>query len=95
MEGILSPKQEDRLKGLIGIRDCTRTLIQLQHDDTKEYDIEVQQSLLNALYDGFVAKHGRMCAASEGRKEHEPMEEITIKFGRGLVGEPFTRKGTA
>ena len=64
MEGILSPKQEDRLKGLIGIRDCTRTLIQQQHDDTKEYDIEVQQSLLNALYDGFVAKHGRMCAAS-------------------------------
>ncbi len=60
MEGILSPKQEDRLKGLIGIRDCTRTLIQLQLDDAKEYDIEVQQSLLNALYDGFVAKHGRI-----------------------------------
>ncbi len=50
----------NRIKGLIGIRDCVRTLIEYQTDDWPAEDIKAQQEKLNSLYDAFVDKYGRI-----------------------------------
>ena len=50
----------NRIKGLIGIRDCVRTLIEYQTEDWPAEDIKVEQQKLNALYDAFAAKYGRI-----------------------------------
>jgi len=50
----------NRIKGLIGIRDCVRTLIEYQTDDWPNEDIQAEQKRLNALYDAFVEKYGRI-----------------------------------
>ncbi len=50
----------NRIKGLIGIRDCVRTLIDYQTEDWPAEDIQAQQRKLNALYDAFVEKYGRI-----------------------------------
>ena len=50
----------NRIKGLSGIRDCVRTLIEYQTDDWPAEDIKAEQQKLNALYDAFVEKYGRI-----------------------------------
>ncbi|WP_347565222.1 LPD25 domain-containing protein [Pseudoflavonifractor sp. 60] len=50
----------NRIKGLIEIRDCVRTLIDYQTEDWPDEDIQAQQRKLNALYDAFAAKYGRI-----------------------------------
>lgn len=50
----------NRIKGLIEIRDCVRTLIEYQTEDFPEEDIAAEQRKLNALYDAFVKKYGRI-----------------------------------
>ena len=50
----------NRIKGLIGIRDCVRTLIDYQTEDWPIEDIQAEQKKLNALYDAFVEKYGRI-----------------------------------
>ena len=49
---------ESRIKGLIGIRDCVRLLIEYQTEDYPDTMIEAQQAQLNALYDDFSSKYG-------------------------------------
>lgn len=49
---------ENRVKGLIEIRDCTRELINLQLEDMPDEDITKQQEKLNILYDNFTKKYG-------------------------------------
>ena len=50
----------NRIKGLIGIRDCVRTLIEYQTDDWPDENIRAEQQKLNSLYDTFVKKYGRI-----------------------------------
>ena len=50
----------NRIKGLISIRDCVRTLIEYQTEDWPAEDIKAEQQKLNALYDAFVEKYGRI-----------------------------------
>ena len=50
----------NRIKGLIGIRDCVRTLIEYQTEDWPDSDIKAEQRKLNALYDAFEKKYGRI-----------------------------------
>ena len=54
----LSVTAENRVKGLIELRDCTRELIDLQLDDMPDEDITKQQAKLNELYDKFTKKYG-------------------------------------
>ena len=51
---------QNRIKGLIEIRDCVRTLIEYQTDDYPDEDISYQQRELNRLYDNFADKYGRI-----------------------------------
>lgn len=54
----VSATAENRIKGMISIRDSTRKLIELQTDDYPEEGILAEQKNLNELYDKFTAKYG-------------------------------------
>ena len=54
----LAQTTQSRIKGLIEIRDCVRTLIEYQTEDFPEEDIKYQQGRLNRLYDEFTKKYG-------------------------------------
>lgn len=48
----------DRIKGMVELRDCVRTLIDYQLNEYSDYDIKSQQNKLNDLYDSFTKKYG-------------------------------------
>ena len=54
----VSMTAENRIKGLIQIRDCVRKLIEYQTDDYPEEMIRTEQENLNRLYDVYIAKYG-------------------------------------
>jgi len=54
----VSATAENRIKGMIGIRDCVRNLIELQTEDYPDSEIKQAQDKLNALYDSFTKKYG-------------------------------------
>ena len=56
----VSATAEQRIRGLIGIRDCVRKLIEYQTEDYPETMIRAEQTNLNTLYDSFVKKYGRI-----------------------------------
>lgn len=47
-----------RIKGMIAIRDCVRSLIELQTDNASEDEIKQEQLKLNSLYDSFTKTYG-------------------------------------
>lgn len=49
---------ENRIKGMIKIRDCVRELIRLQTDDFSDSSIKSEQDKLNYIYDSFTKKYG-------------------------------------
>ena len=51
---------QNRIKGMVEIRDFTRKLIDLQVDDSSDNEIKIEQERLNRLYDNFVKKYGRI-----------------------------------
>lgn len=53
-----SATAENRIKGLIGIRDCVRQLIEYQTEDYPDEMIKSEQAKLNSLYDSFTKKYG-------------------------------------
>ena len=54
----VSMTAENRIKGLIQIRDCVRKLIEYQTEDYPEEMIRTEQENLNRLYDVYTAKYG-------------------------------------
>ena len=54
----VSMTAENRIKGLIQIRDCVRKLIEYQTEDYPEEMICTEQENLNRLYDAYTAKYG-------------------------------------
>jgi N12 class adenine-specific DNA methylase/adenine-specific DNA methylase len=54
----VSATAESRIRGMIGIRDCVRTLIEYQTEDYPDSDIKAEQEKLNTLYDAFSKKYG-------------------------------------
>lgn len=54
----VSATAENRIKGMIAIRDCVRNLIELQTEDYPDSVIKEEQAKLNSLYDTFTAKYG-------------------------------------
>ena len=54
----VSATAENRIKGMIEIRDCVRELIRLQTDDYPDSAILSAQERLNVLYDKFTKKYG-------------------------------------
>lgn len=54
----LAMTTENRVKGLIEIRDCVRTLLEYQTEDYPDEDKKREQVKLNQLYDRFTKKYG-------------------------------------
>ena len=54
----VSATAENRIKGMVAIRDCVRNLIELQTEDYPDEEIKAEQSKLNSLYDGYTKKYG-------------------------------------
>ena len=54
----VSATAENRIKGMIKIRDCVRELIRLQTDDFPDSSIKSEQNKLNYIYDSFTKKYG-------------------------------------
>ena len=49
---------ENRIRGMIELRECVRRLIDYQTEGYPDADVKAEQAKLNALYDGFTAKYG-------------------------------------
>lgn len=49
---------QNRVKGMIAIRDCVRRLIEYQTESAPDEIVEREQRELNRLYDSFTAKYG-------------------------------------
>ena len=58
MPAKVSMTAENRIRGLVEIRDSVRRLIQYQTDDYPEEMIQTEQENLNRLYDAYTAKYG-------------------------------------
>ena len=54
----VSKTAESRIRGMIELRDCVRTLLEYQTEDYPNEEIKAQQAKLNALYDAFTRKYG-------------------------------------
>ena len=53
-------KKNNRIKGMIAIRDCVRELIDYQLEDYSESDIQDKRAELNKLYDDFKGSYGML-----------------------------------
>ena len=60
-------KTLERIKGMVGLRDCVRQLIDLQVDEHGEEEIEAKQVELNTLYDAFVKNYGLINSNTNNR----------------------------
>ena len=54
----VSKTAESRIRGMIELRDCVRTLLEYQTEDYPDEEIKAQQAKLNVLYDAFTRKYG-------------------------------------
>ena len=54
----VSKTAESRIRGMIELRDCVRTLLEYQTENYPDEEIKAQQAKLNALYDAFTRKYG-------------------------------------
>ena len=60
-----------RIKGLIGLRDCVRQLIEYQTEDYPDHFITAEQQKLSNLYDAFVKKYGRIFQRANNSAFHD------------------------
>ena len=54
----MSASMQERIKGMVGIRNCTQELINLQLEEYPDTVIKEKQAELKSLYDAFSKKHG-------------------------------------
>ncbi|MEY8326968.1 DUF3849 domain-containing protein [Lachnospiraceae bacterium 54-11] len=63
----VSEKAEQRMKGMVAIRDCTQELINFQLNEYPEDMIKNKQAELNQLYDNFSKKFGLISSQTNKR----------------------------
>ncbi len=76
----ISATAESRIKGMIAIRDCVRTLIEYQTEDYPDADIKAEQEKLNRLYDDF---------SKEIRAYQRKSQQLGIQFRQLLLPACF------
>ena len=54
----LNVTAEDRVRGMIALRDCARSLLEIQMENGSEEAVQAGQQELNRLYDSFTAQYG-------------------------------------
>ena len=58
----VSVTAENRIRGMIALRECVRKLIDLQTEGYPDEDILKEQATLNSLYDEYTKKYGLLCS---------------------------------
>lgn len=56
----LSAKSQERMKGMIGLRDCSRELLEMQLNGADDSEVKDCQKKLNDLYDDFKKQNGQI-----------------------------------
>ena len=64
---VLNQMTQERIKGMIELRECVRKLIDLQLTDGSDAEIRAQQEELGRLYDAFSAEYGIINGKANGR----------------------------
>ena len=64
---VLSDTAQERVKGMVELRQIVHELIDQQLNDYPDEDIKVTQERLNAAYDAFTAKYGLLNDRKNGR----------------------------
>ena len=64
---VLNQTMQQRVKGMIELRDCVRKLIDLQLTDGNDAEIRAQQEELGRLYDAFSVEYGIINGKANGR----------------------------
>ena len=64
---VLNQTTQERVKGMIELRDCVRKLIDFQLTDGSDAEIRAQQAELGRLYDAFSAEYGIINGKANGR----------------------------
>ena len=64
---VLNQTTQERVKGMIELRECVRKLIDLQLTDGSDAEIRAQQAELGRLYDAFSAEYGIINGKANGR----------------------------
>ena len=54
----LNVTAQERIKGMVALRNCVHTLMDMQLTEATDAEIHAQQNELNRLYDSFTAKYG-------------------------------------
>lgn len=67
----VSESVEQRIKGMVQIRDCTQELIDFQLEEYPDDMIKNKQTELNQLYDDFSKKHGLINSQTNKRAFHQ------------------------
>ena len=95
----VSVTAENRIRGMIELRECVRRLIEYQTEDWPDQDIQAQQRKLNALYDAFVDKYGRINSRANSSTPRFPMT-LLLSWGSRITvvvphGSTPSANGTA
>lgn len=86
----LTGKDEERVKGMVPIRDAVRKLVRdMQNPATTDAEIKAQQKTLNAIYDAFVQKHGPLNDA----RNRKLMASDPVGSGVMLSVEQYEKEG--
>ncbi len=63
----ISEAAKDRIKEMIGLRECVRKLIAVQMEDVPDQELLLYQNELNVRYDQFQAKYGLLNASANNK----------------------------
>ena len=87
----VSVTAENRIRGMIELRECVRRLIEYQTEGYPDEDIAAEQQKLNVLYDSFTAKYGLINSRGNKLAFSEAVSYTHLKKAQAILGPP---KGT-
>ena len=82
----VSATAENRIKGMIAIRNSVRTLIELQTEDYPDSEIKAEQERLNRLYDTFSGKYG-LINSRANTSAFSQDSSFSLLFALEIIGE--------
>ena len=91
----VSVTAENRIRGMIELRECVRRLIDYQTEGYPDADVKEEQAKLNTLYDSFTKKYGLI--SSRGNKlafsEDSKLLPFVFSGGAGRRWQPKKKNG--